>query len=158
LGSISRLEASANSNGPTSSSTKPNNYNHLNMRAVLFVSPLFIQLGLSLGLERVVRRDTGNGVFNPPKTSSFLQLDLRVTLPANVSTPDGMTALAPNVEGGKATGAFEADILPVGAAYERVALNEAGENSVSGMCTLKSWRDVNSCVVLPEPIHLSNRR
>ncbi|KAJ3468169.1 hypothetical protein FSOLCH5_006648 [Fusarium solani] len=99
------------------------------MRAVLFVSPLFIQLGLSLGLERVVRRDTGNGVFNPPKTSSFLQLDLRVTLPANVSTPDGMTALAPNVEGGKATGAFEADILPVGAAYERVALNEAGENS-----------------------------
>ncbi|KAI8676240.1 hypothetical protein LRP88_10740 [Fusarium phalaenopsidis] len=100
------------------------------MRAVLFVSPLFIQLGLSLGLDRFARRgQTDNGVFNPPKTSSFLQLDLRVTLPANVSTPDGMTALAPNVEGGKATGAFEADILPVGAAYERVALNEAGENS-----------------------------
>ncbi|UPK90505.1 hypothetical protein LCI18_001440 [Fusarium solani-melongenae] len=100
------------------------------MRAVLFVSPLFIQLGLSLGLERVVRQgQTDAGVFNPPKTSSFLQLDLRVTLPANVSTPDGMTALAPNIEGGKATGAFEADILPVGAAYERVALNQAGENS-----------------------------
>lgn len=129
------------------------------MRAVLFVSPLFIQLGLSLGLERVVRRgQTDAGVFNPPKTSSFLQLDLRVTLPANVSTPDGMTALAPNVEGGKATGAFEADILPVGAAYERVALNEAGENSVSGMYILESWRNANLCVVLPEPIHLSNRR
>lgn len=104
------------------------------MRAILFVSPFFIQLGLSLDLERVVRRgQTDAGIFNPPKASPFLQLDLRVTLPANVSTPDGMTALAPNVEGGKATGAFEADILPVGAAYERVTLNEAGENSVTGM-------------------------
>ncbi|KAJ4328904.1 hypothetical protein N0V84_000692 [Fusarium piperis] len=100
------------------------------MHGILFVSPLFIQLGFSLGLERLVARgQTDAGIFNPPKSSSFLQLDLRVTLPSNVSTPDGMTALAPNVEGGKVTGAFEADILPVGAAYERVALNEAGENS-----------------------------
>lgn len=140
------------------SNQKFNKYKHFKMRAILFVSPLFIQLGMSLDLERLVRRDTGNGIFNPPKTSSFLQLDLRVTLPANVSTPDGMTALAPNVEGGKATGAFEADILPVGAAYERVALNEAGENSVSEMSTPKSENRTNSCVVLPEPIHLPNRR
>ncbi|KAM0427904.1 hypothetical protein ACHAPT_007363 [Fusarium lateritium] len=97
------------------------------MRATLFVQGLFVQAGLGLSLTH--RGDTGSGIYNTPKVSSFLQLDLRVFLPANVSTPDGMTALAPNVEGGKVTGAFEADILPVGAAYERVALNEAGENS-----------------------------
>ncbi|KAM0545597.1 hypothetical protein ACHAPJ_011297 [Fusarium lateritium] len=97
-----------------------------------FVQALFIQLGLGLSLDGLTRRTSDTiGVYNIPEVTSFLQLDLAISIPSNVSTPDGVTALAPNAKGGKTSGAFEAEILPVGAAYERVAENQAGENSAS---------------------------
>ncbi|KAH6867171.1 hypothetical protein B0T10DRAFT_573652 [Thelonectria olida] len=95
------------------------------MRPIFIAQILFSHLGLGLALTD---RDS-NGIFFPPKLSSFIQLDIAVSFPANVSTPDGMVALAPNVEGGRVTGAFEAEIVPVGAGFERVALNDQGENS-----------------------------
>ncbi|KAF4945092.1 hypothetical protein FSARC_14514 [Fusarium sarcochroum] len=94
-----------------------------------FVQALFVQLGLSISLDGLTRRTDSIGAYNIPEVTSFLQLDLAISIPSNVSTPDGVTALAPNAQGGKTSGAFEAEILPVGAAYERVVVNQAGENS-----------------------------
>ncbi|KAF5025149.1 hypothetical protein F66182_2789 [Fusarium sp. NRRL 66182] len=94
------------------------------------VQAIILQAGFVLGLnDFTTRTKDAIGIYKNPKINPFLQLDLSVDFPANVSTPDGPTALVPNREGGKVSGAFEADILPVGAAYERVVVNEAGENS-----------------------------
>ncbi|KAF4983139.1 hypothetical protein FDECE_17366, partial [Fusarium decemcellulare] len=100
------------------------------MRAAYIIATLPLNLGVALAVGGLALQGRSEvGVFNPPKAVPFLTLDLKIGIPANVSTPDGPTGLAPNREGGKVKGAFEADILPLGAAYERVVENEVGENS-----------------------------
>ena len=67
-----------------------------------FVQALFIQLGLGLSLDGLTRRTSDTiGVYNIPEVTSFLQLDIAISIPSNVSTPDGVTALAPTAKGGK---------------------------------------------------------
>ncbi|KAF4345176.1 hypothetical protein FBEOM_882 [Fusarium beomiforme] len=69
------------------------------------------------------------GEYNNPKLRTFLWLDLAVGRETNVSSPGSLGIMAPNVKGGKATGAFEADILPLGASWEDAVIDELGENS-----------------------------
>ena len=98
------------------------------MRPVL-VQALFYTLVLSLGVSP--RTKTEIGPFKNPEITPFLQLDLAVGRETNVTAPENNLIMAPNVKGGKVTGAFEADILPIGASIERGIKTELGENSVS---------------------------
>lgn len=98
------------------------------MRLVL-VQALFCTL--SLGLNGSPYTKTEIGPFKNPDITPFLQLDLAVGRETNVTAPENNLIMAPNVKGGKVTGAFEADILPIGASIERGVKTELGENSVS---------------------------
>ncbi|KAH7185142.1 uncharacterized protein B0J16DRAFT_398863 [Fusarium flagelliforme] len=86
------------------------------MRLVL-VQALFFTPGLGLSLSP--RTNTEIGPFKNPELTPFLQLDLAVGRETNVTAPENNLIMAPNVKGGKVTGAFEADILPIGASIER---------------------------------------
>lgn len=98
------------------------------MRLTL-VQALFFTLGLGLSLSP--RTNTEIGPFKNPEVTPFLQLDLAVGRETNVTAPENNLIMAPNVKGGKVTGAFKADILPIGASIERGVKTELGENSVS---------------------------
>ncbi|KAF9777201.1 hypothetical protein IL306_004506 [Fusarium sp. DS 682] len=95
-----------------------------------FLQLLFLPFSLGLSVDGFTRRTySGIGEYNNPELTTFLWLDLAVGRETNVSSPDSLGIMAPNVKGGKATGAFEADILPLGASWEDAVKNEWGENS-----------------------------
>ncbi|KAI1071902.1 hypothetical protein LB507_004967 [Fusarium sp. FIESC RH6] len=94
---------------------------------LVLVQALFCTL--SLGLNVSPRTKTEIGPFKNPEITPFLQLDLAVGRETNVTAPENNLIMAPNVKGGKVTGAFEADILPIGASIERGVKTELGENS-----------------------------
>ncbi|PGH30099.1 hypothetical protein GX50_07161 [[Emmonsia] crescens] len=50
------------------------------------------------------------GVFNPPKSKSFLSIDYQVGFPMNVTTPGGVVGVVP-VLGGKIKGRFNGHIV-----------------------------------------------
>lgn len=107
----------------------------------LFTLALGIQAGLTASVEhasspnKLHARQHVDYEFGPT-LEPFLSLTLSVYFPSNVSTPFGLQGSAPNCRGGKATGAFEADILPIGAGFEHVFRNEHGEFSV---CSYFDW-------------------
>lgn len=99
---------------------------------IAFFQALFFNLGLSMSLDSLSpRTEPDIGPFKNPELTAFLQIDLAVGRETNVTGPDTQWGAAPNVQGGKVSGAFEADILPLGTSYERYVKNEQGENSVS---------------------------
>ncbi|KAL4731287.1 hypothetical protein ACLX1H_000252 [Fusarium chlamydosporum] len=94
------------------------------------IQTLFVSLGLALSLDTLSSRNGQEiGLFNNPQPTPFLQIDLPVGRETNVTAPDSRWGAAPNVPGGKVSGAFEADILPLGYSWERYAKNEQRENS-----------------------------
>lgn len=98
---------------------------------ITFIHALFFNLGLSMSLDSLSPRTKPDiGPFKNPELTAFLQIDLAVGRETNVTGPDTKWGAAPNVQGGRVSGAFEADILPLGTSYERYVKNEQGENSV----------------------------
>lgn len=66
-----------------------------------------------------------------PTLEPFITMSLSVYWPANITTPWGLIGGSNTCLGGTVKGAFEAEILPYGTAFERVIVSEsAGENSV----------------------------
>ncbi|CEF77727.1 hypothetical protein FGSG_03013 [Fusarium graminearum PH-1] len=97
---------------------------------ITFIHALFFNLGLSMSLDSLSPRTKPDiGPFKNPELTAFLQIDLAVGRETNVTGPDTKWGAAPNVQGGRVSGAFEADILPLGTSYERYVKNEQGENS-----------------------------
>ncbi|KAF4451277.1 hypothetical protein F53441_5698 [Fusarium austroafricanum] len=96
-----------------------------------FIQALFVQLGLGLSVDGLMRRTNSEvGVFNNPGLTPFLQLDLAIGFETNVSAPNSLGVMAPNVKGGKASGAFEAEILALGASWEKFILDAPEETSL----------------------------
>ncbi|CAM1507764.1 Fc.00g046120.m01.CDS01 [Cosmosporella sp. VM-42] len=56
-------------------------------------------------------------------------MDLVIWWPTNATTPTGIVASSANCRGGFVRGGFDADILPIGAAFEEIYNNEEGEHS-----------------------------
>jgi hypothetical protein len=99
---------------------------------ISLVQALFFNLGLCMSLDTLFpRTEPEIGPFKNPRLTPLLQIDLAVGRETNVTGPDTRWGAAPNVQGGKVSGAFEADILPIGTSFERYVKNEQGENSVS---------------------------
>jgi hypothetical protein len=97
---------------------------------IAFVQGLFFSLSLSMSLDALLpRTESEIGPFKNPQLTPFLQIDLAVGRETNVTGPDTRWGAAPNVQGGKVSGAFEAEILPIGTSFERYVKNEQGENS-----------------------------
>ena len=64
--------------------------------------------------------------FCTPKLKLFVKVVGRAAYTQNATTIDGLITLAPNVSGGNYTGYYTGDILPFGAAIERVLPTENG--------------------------------
>ncbi|CEI61483.1 hypothetical protein FVEN_g9424 [Fusarium venenatum] len=110
---------------------------------ITFVQSLFFNLGLCMSIDTLLPRTASEiGPFKNPQLTPFLQIDLAVGRETNVTGPDTRWGAAPNVQGGKVSGAFEADILPIGTSFERYVKNEQGENSTAENETISLEVDV----------------
>ena len=89
------------------------------------------------------------GIFKQPKAKSFLTIDMVVSIPINVTTHDGVTAMVPIVSG-DLKGQFNGHLVPnLTSETERILPGSNGANSVSPD-TIATCHSFNASNPIPE--------
>lgn len=95
---------------------------------------MFSQLVVLLSAATVLAKGScAKGIYRAPKADSFMVIDVKSTLPTNVTTPGGVMAIFPFMSG-NVTGQFQGVVAHnLSVVTERILPGSDGQNSVSNL-------------------------